>query len=80
LQCTARLQEQIEVLRDKGYNDQADQIQSMINKMNENFAPGGILSRVFASGGINIGTKPRINPICSSDETKNVLFRNDKKL
>lgn len=76
-QCTGRLENQIKDLRSEGRHEKADEIQDTINKMNENFVPGGILSRGFASGGINIGTKPRLNPICSSDDTKNVLFKDD---
>lgn len=45
--------------------------------MNENFVPGDIFLRGFKSGTINIGTKLRVNPICSSDGTKNVLFKDD---
>lgn len=77
LQCTGRLENQIKDLRSEGHHKVADDVQDTINRMNENFVPGGILSRGFASGGINIGTNPRVNPICSSDDTKNVLFKDD---
>ena len=76
-QCTGRLENQIKDLRSEGLHKKADDIQDTINKMNENFVPGGLLSRGFASGGINIGTKSRDNPIYCSDDTKNVLFKDD---
>lgn len=74
---TAGMQAQVKDLRDKGEHDRADVIQSSINKINEDFVPEGLLSRGFASGGIYFGIKPRANPICSPDDTKNVLFKND---
>ncbi len=75
--ATDRLEKSIKDLRSEGLHENADHIQDTINQMNQGFVPGGVVSRGFASSGINIGTKPSVNPICSSDDTKKLLFKDD---